>query len=265
MNTTLTRAIVVALCIVWLSLPSQAMTIVPDYVNSAGQTWTSDRIGVIQQSIDDWESNILDDQTVNITFDFTNAGTSGYLATWAGSYYDIPAGTDIYPWTSGVTHTIHFNVDYFDDSSANYTWWDPTPGTSGDQPFAAWDALSVARHELGHALGFATNFFVDNASMGGGIDKWTSHITGTTFDLGGLNVSMAAADNLSHVLDDGSTAGDLMVPALVNNVRRDISTTDLDMLQLAYGYQLVPEPSTLVMLFIGAVGVLVFARRRRQP
>ena len=260
MNTTLTRVIVVALCIVWLSLPSQAMTIVPTYVNGAGQTWDSDRMGVIQQSIDDWQSNILDDQTVNITFDFTEAGASGYLAVWAG-YYNVSPGTDVYPWTTGVTHTIHFNADHF--TGTHYTWWDPTPGTSGDLPSAAWDALSVARHELGHALGFAAGFFVDNAFLVGEFDKWTSHITETTFDPSGLNVSMQALDDLSHVLNDGSTAGDLMVTALVNGTRRDISTTDLDMLQLAYGYQLVPEPSTLVMLFIGAVGVLVFARRRR--
>lgn len=255
MNTTLTRAIVVALCIVWLSLPSQAMTINPTYDDS-DQTWTTVQKDVIQQSIDDWESNILNDETVDITFGFYS-NSDNTLAYWQG-YRSVSYGTDIYPWTLGVTHTINFNT-------LSNTWWDSTPGASDDLPSTVYDALSVARHELGHALGFVSDFFYDDVSEDGGIDKWTSHITGTTFDLGGLDVSMAAADNLGHVLNDGPTAGDLMVPALVNGVRRDISTTDLDMLQLAYGYQLVPEPSTLVMLFIGAVGVLVFAKRRRQP
>jgi hypothetical protein len=44
---------------------------------------------------------------------------------------------------------------------------------------------------------------------------------------------------LGHVRDSGSTAGDLMVPALVNNARQAISVTDLNMLQKAYSYTLL--------------------------
>jgi len=260
LNRILIRVVVSMLCVAWVSLPAQAMIISPTYVDGSGQTWDATRMGVIQQAIDDWQSLILDEQTINITFDFTNAGSSGYLAQWAGSF-SVLKGTDLYPWTPGVTHTISFNADFF--TGSHYTWWDPTPATSEDQPSAAFDALSVARHELGHALGFADNFYYDNFSTIDSIDKWTSHITETTFDPGGLDVSMASASNLSHVLDGGETAGDLMVPALPNGMRRDISTTDLNMLQLAYGYQLVPEPSTLVLLVIGVVGVWGVARRRR--
>ena len=201
------------------------------------------------------------ERAINITFNFTNAGSSGYLAQWAGSYY-VPQGTDLYPWTSGVTHKISFNADHF--TGTHYTWWDPTPATSDDLPSVTWDALSVARHELGHALGFTDGFYYDNFGTDDRIDKWSSHITGTTFDPGGLNVSMDSASNLSHLLDDEATAGDLMVPALPNGLRRDISTTDLNMLQLAYGYQLVPEPSPLVLLVIGVVGVWGVARLRRR-
>jgi hypothetical protein len=261
MNRILTGVFVAALNVVWLPLPSQAVAIIPLYVNGADQTWDPVRQGVVQQAIDDWQTKILDNQTINITFDFTNAGTSGYLAAWAGSF-SVPLGTDVYPWTSGVTQTIHFNADYF--SGTHYTWWDPTPTTSNDLPPAAWDALSVARHELGHGLGFVPYFYKDNLFAPGEIDKWTSHITGTTFDPGGLNVSMASSTNLAHVLNSGSMAGDLMVPALVNGARRDISTTDVSMLHLAYGYQ-VPEPSTLVLLATAAVCVLAYARHRRRP
>lgn len=262
MNRTLTRAVVAALSVAWLSLPLQATTIIPTYLDSAGQTWSPVRKGVVQQAIDDWQTDILDNHTINVTFDFTHAGSGGYLAQWAGSFA-VPQGTDVYPWTPGVTQKIHFNADFF--SGANYTWWDPTPTTSIDLPSAALDALSMARHELGHSLGFTANFYYDNFSTDQQTDKWASHITGSTFDLGGLNVSMASSTNLGHVLNSGLTAGDLMVPTLGNGVRRGISTTDLSMLHLAYGYQLAPEPSALVLLVIGAVSVLGYARRRRRP
>jgi hypothetical protein len=230
--------VVAALSVAWLPLGSRAATIIPNYVDGAGYTWDSVRKGVIQQAINEWNASILDAHTINVTFDFTHAGTSGYLGQWSGGFSE-PSGTDIYPWTSGVTHTIHFNVDLF--SGANYTWWDPTPTIGGDQPFAAWDALSVVRHELGHTLGFTPSFYYDNFATGSQFDKWGSHITVSTFDPGGLNVSMASSSNLGHVLDSGATAGDLMVPALLNSVRRVIGTTDLKMLRVAYAYQIMPQ------------------------
>lgn len=206
-----------------------AVTIVPTYIDGAGQTWTAERKDVIQQAINDWQTAVRDSQTVNVTFDLTHAGSGSYLGQWDGNYSVYP-GTDINPWTSGVTHTIHFNVDYF--SGTNYLWWDPTPTTSSDQPFAAWDALSVARHEIGHMMGFTDQFY-SNAQ---GIDKWGIHISGSTFDPGGLNVSMESTSDWGHVLDGGSTANDLMVAALYNGQRHGISATDLNMLHLAYNY-----------------------------
>ncbi len=176
-----------------LAAQANALTLVPTFTDGGGgQTWSAARKGVINQAISDWEAVITDSQTVNVNFDFTNAGTSGYLGQWSGSIL-ASGGTNLYPWTSGVTQTVHFNADLF--TGTNYTWWDPTPTTSGDQPFAAWDALTVARHELGHMLGFTAGFYVDDFG-GSNIDKWSSHITGSTFDPGGLNVAMASSSNL---------------------------------------------------------------------
>jgi len=255
MNRTLIRVFVGALSVAALSAPSRATTIVPIYANNVAGTWNSVEKGVIQEAINEWEADLPDDHTINVTFDFTYDTTSGYLAEWQGSS-SVPTSMDSYPWTSGVTHTIHFNAYYF--TGASYLWWDPnpTPPASYDGPSAAWDALSVARHELGHCLGFTAGFYYDNS-----VDKWTSHIAGSTFDPDGLNVSMAAG--MSHVLDVGSTAGDLMVPVLYNGLRHGISTTDLSMLNLAYGYTVVPEPSALLLLAVGAFGVLVYLRGRR--
>jgi autotransporter-associated beta strand protein len=217
------------------SLPAaaHAVTIVPNFVNGAGTTWTDVRRQVILQAISDWQAIVLDNHAINVTFDFTHAGTSSYFGFWQGAYSNMPNGTNLCPWTSGVTQTVHFNVDRF--SGANYTWWDSTPTTSDDLPQADWDALTVARHELGHMLGFTAGFYLSSSGTPQS-DKWAAHITGSTFDPGGLNVSMASSSDLTHVLDGGATAGDLMVPAIANGVRYGISATDISMLHLAYGY-----------------------------
>jgi hypothetical protein len=195
---------------------------------------------------------ISDAQTVSVEFDFTNAGTPSYLGQWSASASGIVVGTDVYPWTPGVSHTIHFNADYF--SGTNYTWFDPTPGTAGDLPFLAWDALSIAYHELGHMLGYANGFYFDDAGATH-VDKWGSLITGTTFDPGGLSIEMAGIGNLGHVKDADGTAGDLMVPSTPNGVRREVSSINQDMLALAYGYTMTPEPSTALLLGMGLMGL----------
>jgi hypothetical protein len=212
-----------------------AITISPTFIDGSGYTWDSVRRGVITQAINDWAAVLPNSHTVNITFDFTNT-TEGYLGKWQGSY-SLASGTDVYPWTSGVTQTIHFNAHYF--SGDNYTWWDSSPATGGDLPSSAWDALSVARHEIGHMLGFVNGFYLENYNTSSAYDKWGTHISGTTFDSGGMNVAMAASSDLSHVLDGGTTLGDLMVQALPNGTRRAISATDLNMMHLAYDYSVV--------------------------
>ncbi|MCC6126465.1 MAG: PEP-CTERM sorting domain-containing protein [Pirellulales bacterium] len=252
MNKSIAKISVAAIIFIFLPLAARAITIVPTYVDGAGQSWTAERRGVIQQAINDWQTALPDSHTINVTLDFTNAGAGSYLGQWYVSSQPMAAGTDIYPWTPELIHTIHFNADLF--SGSNYIWWDPTPTTSSDQPFAAWDALSVARHEICHMVGFANGFYVDNFYTPQSIDKWGSHITGSVFDPGGLNVSMASSTNLGHVLNGGATAGDLMVPALINGQRRGISTTDLNMLQLAYNYTIVPPKTSTTYTLAAAAG-----------
>jgi hypothetical protein len=255
MNKKYTLLLAAALFFSWLPASTRALTINATYVNEpGGQTWTAERKAVIQQAINEWQTALPDSHTVNVTLDFTHAGTSNtYLGRWSCSY-SLYQGTDIYPWTPNVTHTIDFNVDYF--NTPTHTWWDPTPTTNNDLPPDGWDALSVARHEIGHMMGISNSTYWENFSTGQQFDKWGTHISGTTFDPGGLNVPLAASNNLSHLFDGGTTAGDLMVPVLSNNQRRAISATDLNMLHLAYGYTtVVPPPlptSTTYTLSIAA-------------
>lgn len=238
--------------------PAQALTILPTFTDGI-ETWSTVQKDVVNFAISQWENLILDDETVSVEFNFTNMGTSSYLGAWNVSGSGIPVGTDLYAWTPQLVHTIHFNADYF--IGADTTWFDPTPGTNGDQPVDTWDALSIASHELGHMLGFAAGVYRDDFGGAGDYDKWGGLISGTTFDPGGLAIEMAGLGNLGHVSDSGTTIGDLMVPSTPLEIRRSISQTNMDMLALAYGYTFAPEPSTALLLGLGLMGLTL--RRSR--
>ena len=235
--------IAAALVVASTAAPLTALTINPTFTNSAGQTWTPTRIITAQAAIDDFESLLTDAVSIDIEFDFVAAGTTNYLGQWSAGF-SAALGTDIYPWSPQVTHTIHLNASKVGD-----LFFDATPSDDGDLPFGDWDALSVLRHELGHALGFTDDFYVDNFATGTEFDKWGVHIVTNVFDPNGLNVPLAnfpdpndpnviLFDDPSHILDAAPYADDLMVQALTNGVRRPISQTDLDMLELAYGWTL---------------------------
>ena len=175
-------------------------------------------------------------------------------------------GADTRPWLR-TSHEIRFNADLMDTGLPNYMWWDSTPATADDQPFVAWDALTVARHEIGHMLGFASGLYWDNIQSGStaGSKLWEDLITtagsSATFDQGGLDVAMASSGDLFHVADSGDTKDDLMVPALVNGQRREISATNSDMLAMAYDYVQIPEPGTSMLAFGGLL--IALGRWRR--
>lgn len=246
-----------------------AITFNLNFIDNAGlgQSWDASRQSLVTQAANEWGSLFVNDYTIDVDITYSSAGTSSgaYLGRWTGSYgYFV--GDDITPWYSGMNHTVTFNVDFFTTEVGRdqYLWWDSTPLDGSDQPFYGWDALSIARHEFGHLLGFTAGVYVTDKGNPGEIDPWGDLLVGSApivFDPTGLNVEMY---DEAHTANSGGSAGDLMNPSLVNGVRRDISTLDLQMLTTAYGYALtmVPEPSTLSLLG----GLLAFAlvRRRRR-
>jgi hypothetical protein len=137
----------------------------------------------------------------------------------------------------------------------------------GDQPPAGdvWDALTVTRHELAHMMGFIGGFYRANASDPGS-DKWAARVRVTppdaTFDPGGLNVPLESSSDIGHVKESGIYSRDLMTVLLPSGERRDITPLHVDMLQRAYGYQVVPEPAGLAAA-VGLGAGLLLRRRRR--
>jgi hypothetical protein len=235
------NTIVWAATLLLLVQSAQALMIDVSYTSAAGQTWTAQRQGVVAQAVSDWEGWISDPRTVAVELTFENAGANTYLAQWSGGG-TFTVGTDIYPWTFGVDHTVRINTYYVDEVLSNHLWWDPSPEAGGDLPFSHWDALSVIRHEFGHMLGFSTGLYVDDFATGHESSRWQEHITGTTFDPDGLDVVLAGLGNLSHISDEeGDDTDDLMVPLLVNGKRRPISHLDHQMLSLAHGYAQIPN------------------------
>ncbi|MEQ1826976.1 MAG: hypothetical protein ABL921_13560 [Pirellula sp.] len=231
------------------------------YINGASQVWNSTTQGVVQQAINDWRQVFSGvngaTQAINFNVSFSNAGTGGYLGQWQGSFSAFP-GDSVRPWSLGTTHNIFFNADMLNAALSNKLWFDPTPTTSGDQPASDWDALSVARHEIGHMLGFST-LYKDNVFQINQTDPWASRIVGNIFDPAGLNVLMNA--DQAHL---ATPTGNLMSPSLLNGVRIGISGTEASMLSLAYGYNITAVPETSSLLLLCALIPLAVIRFRNK-
>ena len=58
-----------------LTSSARGIVIVPTFVDSPDQAWTDDEKAVVNLAIQNWENRILDNQTVNFTFDFTHDDT----------------------------------------------------------------------------------------------------------------------------------------------------------------------------------------------
>lgn len=237
-----------------------------NFVNGTS-TWDSTRQAVVTQAANEWGNLFVDHYTIDVDVTFASAGTGGFLGQWSGAR-SFFIGDDIKPWQN-TTHTIRFNSDLLSTSLDNYLWWDPNLGDNMDQPFKAWDALTVARHEFGHLIGFTDNFYVDNINTASEIDFWANQLSGPSgakiFDAGGLNVPLYSDDTHTLDLDTGTLAdNDLMNPTLANSIRLPISSLNIQMLEQAYGYDLIPEPSALSLIFGGFTLGLMARRRARR-
>lgn len=265
MKTPLAICTTVVLSFVYPLLECQgALVLNANYSDSTFGAWDSTRRAVIETAIADWQSHIsgLDDGmggvtslTIDFTVTFTNVPNS-YLGIWGPNFVAQP-GSSIRPWSPEVTHTINFNS--FWDTGDNRLWWDPTPADDGlDKAFPDFDALTVARHEIGHLLGF-TGIYGDNFALPSQTSIWDDQIVNNVFDPSGLSVAMQPGDT-AHVLADTW----LMDNTLTNAEGRiNISDLEVQMLAKAYGYSTsaVPESSSIP---IGMLAIITVASRRKR-
>lgn len=232
---------------------SAALTITPTFVDAEDMVWTDMQKAVVYTAINDWTSRIGNDYHLNFTFSLQDIVGNDILATAGPLISELAVGGTYAPWSPGVNHRVNLNTNRM-----NSLWFDPTPSTSGDMPSNNYDALSVIRHEIGHSLGFynvyAENYFTPQQSS-----FWGRHIIDGVFDPGGLNISMAEVGS-SHI---NQSYGQMMSPSIAPGVRNEITDTDLAMLSLAYGYTIIPEPSTWGAAGLGALAFVGLVRRRR--
>lgn len=265
---------VCSLVLIWCSTASAALVLNANYVDTSAGTWDATTSGVVNQAMADWQSKILGIHdgmggitSVTVNFDVVFTTGSSYLGQWQGSVFSN-TGADTRPWTDPggsytVAHEIRFNADLIGPTLANELWFDPTPVDDGsDKAFADWDALTVARHEIGHMLGF-TGLYRDDSGTTSVSFPWVDLIDPSNqFDPMGLNVSMEPGD-AAHVLNDA-----LLMDTVLSNAegRIDISNAELQMLELGYGYALsasaVPEPGCLLVL--SSFGVAAVLRKTRK-
>ena len=267
------RALLPTLVCLLALLPTaraQALNIVPTYLDGPGQwdltgTGGPDRRIPVDAAIDAWESIITDPVTVNVDISFDDdVALGGALGIWSGAI-SAPAGTNLFPNTSGVTHDIFFNVDFIDE-----LFFDQTPLDDSDLVFDDTDVFSLAAHELGHMLGFTSFFyFADFGDFGS--DKWDAQIDlGTGIfhlddGLGMQDIQMSGLGDLPHLADSGSPGGLLMEPFLFNGERRLISGQEARMLGQAYGYSLeLSEPGTLLLAAASILLLLIQGRFRQD-
>ena len=156
--------------------------------------------------------------------------------------------TEFAPWGGSVSfdNTVTWN---FDDSSGS--------GATGTD----YDFYSVALHELAHVLGY------------GSADSFTALVNGsneftgaTAVALNGGNIPLTGDQHFgpgttSTTLSDGSTQTALMAATLPAGERREYTAVDTAALD-DIGYDIVPEPSSLLLLL--AAGTAFLLRRPRR-
>jgi len=221
-----------------------------------------------QAAIDQWESTLLN----NYTFDHvrmlimdlsflgnplaaTNISSGAYYpqlseGEWIPSVPGPGPGdggvTAIDPWGSSTYLTITLNSVYVDQMFFG--------GPADTVPGNKYDALTIFRHELCHAVGFSAAYTDFAAKLSGTDPNADRTYTGSDF-----TVLITGANFGTHI---PAAAADLMNAGLAAGVRKDISDApNLKILMDAYGYT-TPEPATLALAAVGLAGALA-ARRRR--
>jgi len=139
-------------------------------------------------------------------------------ATLQKSFRNRQAGKRFQPWAGSIS--FKGSADYF---------FDPTPETSDDLPQEQFDFISLATHEIGHVLGFAS------------APAFTALESRATFTgkaaVTAYGEAVPLEPDLGHLADGTESDGveALMTPKLRNGIRQTPTTLDIAVL-LDLGY-----------------------------
>jgi hypothetical protein len=183
---------------------------------------TAQQQAVFQQALNEWTAIIRTRGFTpsNYAITFTNGPLAGNTLALASVTFDGDTG-------NLISATITFDNDgtttwYVDPTPADDTEFNVTPPAT---PPAGTDLLTVARHEIGHAVGWINANRVTNLS------------SGNVFDAERLNIAMTTMGG-QHT-DPNVHANDIMVPGIPASTRRSISLYPAAaMLARAYSYDI---------------------------
>jgi hypothetical protein len=122
----------------------------------------------------------------------------------------------------------------------NIWFLDPNPlGCPPDAIGANTDMLSVAEHELGHAVGFTRFYTLFAGNIGAAMPdgRRPFNCVGTP----NATATLVPQDQGTHS-DPATHPGDMMVPTIPQNTRRLISQLDMDMLGCTFMYSINNPP-----------------------
>jgi hypothetical protein len=179
---------------------------------------TAAQRSVILRAISEWV-NIIETRgytPANYPIEFSNGPLAGTILSEARVTYNSGTGDLV-------------STEIVIDNDGTTTWFvDSTPADDSefnDTPPTGTDLLTVMRHEIGHAVGFANTPRVSHLLSGG------------IYDPGRLNIAIDLSAGL-HT-DPDIHADDLMAPLIESSIRRAISLyPDAALVARAYHYDI---------------------------